>query len=342
MAPKAFIAGCSGPELSADERAFFREADPWGLILFARNCVDADQIRALVADYRDTVGRVDAPVLIDQEGGRVQRLKPPQWPVYPPAAAIGTLYGRDRDDGTRAAWLLGRLIGEDLFALDITVDCVPCIDIRIPGAHDIIGDRSFGTDPAVVAHLAGAVTCGLAAAGVAPVMKHIPGHGRALADSHFELPSVGTEREELERLDFEPFRRLAALPMAMTAHVIYSAVDAELPATLSATVVDDIIRRSIGFDGLLMTDDLSMNALSGSLESRTGASMAAGCDMALHCNGDLAEMTAVASEVRELSGRPAERAAAALDWAVREETDIVAARREFEALIDAAAPAGEA
>lgn len=342
MAVKAFISGCGGPDLSADERAFFRDADPWGLILFARNCIGVPQIRALIADFRDTVGRADAPVLIDQEGGRVQRLKPPGWPAYPPAATIARLAARDPDAGTRAAWLIGRLIGEDLYGLDITVDCVPCIDIRVPGAHDIIGDRSYGADPETIAHLAGTVTRGLSAAGVAPVMKHIPGHGRALADSHFELPVVDTDRVELERSDFEPFRKLASLPMAMTAHVIYAAIDANAPATLSPHLVDAIIRGSIGFDGLLMSDDLSMKALSGSLQSRTEASVAAGCDMALHCNGDLVEMSAVASRAPELTGRAAERARAALDWAERQETDIVAARREFDALVDAAAMAGEA
>ncbi len=341
MAAKAFIVGCAGPELGREERDFLRDADPWGLILFARNCVDKPQVRALVEDFRSTVARPDAPVLIDQEGGRVQRLRAPNWTDYPSAAVIAQVHARDAEAGRRAAWLLGRLIGEELIELGVTVDCVPVLDIRVPSAHDVIGDRSFGPDPSVVVALAGAKTAGIRAAGVAPIMKHIPGHGRACADSHFDLPVVDCPREELERTDFEPFRKLSGIPMAMTAHVVYSAIDPEACATLSPGVIDAIIRGSIGFDGLLMTDDLSMGALSGTLQERTAAAFRAGCDMALHCNGDLAEMAAVASHTPDLSGRAAERAAAALVWAGREDCDIAAARGEFLGLLDMVPIAGE-
>ena len=324
------------------EHDFFASTDPWGLILFARNCVDKEQIRALVADFRRAVGRPDAPVLIDQEGGRVQRLRPPIWTDYPSADVIARIRERDANAGKRAAWLLGRLIGEELIDLGITVDCVPVLDIRLPATHDVIGDRSFGREPAAIVELAGAKTEGVSAAGVAPIMKHIPGHGRAGADSHFDLPVVDCAREELERTDFEPFRCLAGLPMAMTAHVVYADIDNKAPATLSPVLVNDIIRGTIGFDGLLMTDDLSMGALSGTLEERTVRAFQAGCDMALHCNGDLDEMVAVASRTPELSGRAAERAAGALVWAKREPCDIAAARDEFLAVLDLAAGAGEA
>jgi beta-N-acetylhexosaminidase len=346
MAAKAFIIGCAGPELTGEERKFLHREDPWGLILFARNCVDKDQIRSLIADFRACVGRADAPVLIDQEGGRVQRLRAPIWTDYPPAETIAHIHAHDPEAGKRAAWLLGRLIGEDLAELGINVDCVPVLDIRLPVTHKVIGDRSFGTDLDVIEILAGAMVAGVSAAGVAPIMKHIPGHGRATADSHFDLPVVDCAREDLAGCDFEPFRRFStapiAIPMAMTAHVVYSALDDTAPATLSPLVVDAIIRGEIGFDGLLMTDDLSMGALSGSLEDRTKAAFAAGCDMALHCNGDFDEMTAIAAQTPELTGRAAERAAAALVWARREETDIAVAREEFFVILDAAASPGEA
>ncbi len=332
MAPLSIITGCAGPSLSGEERAFLRDARPWGFILFARNIVDAEQVRALVADLRDTVG-AHAPVLIDQEGGRVQRLKPPLAPIYPPAGRIAELHARDREAGELAAWLHARLIAEDLFSLGIDVDCVPVLDLRIDCAHDIVGDRSYGSDPETVSRLAGLASEGLKAGGVAAIAKHIPGHGRALADSHVSLPMVDAGVEELGRTDFVPFRKLATLPMAMTAHILYTAIDAERPATLSPVVVGDIIRGDIGFDGLLMTDDLSMNALAGSMTERTAAAFAAGCDIALHCNGDLGEMEAVATASPELSGRSLERATAARAWAARQEADIAALRAEFDALM---------
>ncbi len=346
MAVKAFITGCAGTALTDTERRFFRNEDPWGLILFARNCVDKEQIRSLIEDFRASVGRADAPVLIDQEGGRVQRLRAPTWTDYPSAETIAGIHAHFPEAGRRAAWLLGRLIGEDLAEIGISVDCVPVLDIRVPATHKVIGDRSFGTDPDIIEILAGAMTDGVSAAGVAAIMKHIPGHGRATADSHFDLPVVDCPRDELATSDFEPFRRFStgpsAIPMAMTAHVVYSALDDTEPATLSPFVVNAIIRGEIGFDGLLMSDDLSMGALSGSLQERTKAAFTAGCDMALHCNGDLDEMAAVASQTPDLAGRAAERAKAALAWARREETDMAAAHEEFFAILDRASQPGDA
>jgi beta-N-acetylhexosaminidase len=334
VSPRAFISGCQGPALSAQEYRFFAEAQPWGLILFSRNLDGPASLRALVAAFREAVGRADAPVLIDQEGGRVQRLRPPFAPLYPPAGRIGALFRRDQPAGERAAWLASRLIGEDLWSYGITVDCLPVLDLRHAGAHQIVGDRAYGDTPDAVIRLGGAAASGLGAAGVAPVAKHVPGHGRALADSHERLPVVTASRAELAASDCAPFRALAMLPMAMTAHVLYTDIDADRCATLSARVVGDIIRGEIGFDGLLMSDDLSMGALTGSPGDRAAAALAAGCDIALHCNGDMSEMAQVAERCPPLSGRGAERAAAALAWAQREAADIAALRRELGDLIE--------
>ncbi len=331
MAPKAFICGCSGLELTEPEKGFLRAEQPWGLILFARNCESPNQIRGLVADFRDIVGRADAPVLIDQEGGRIQRLKPPRWPAYPSAGTIAEVAAGDLAEGRRLAWLCGRLIGEDLFELGITVDCTPVLDLRIPGAHDIVGDRAYGATADEIVPLAAAVAEGLSAAGVAPVVKHIPGHGRALADSHVELPVVDASADALAA-DFEPFRRMNEQPMAMTAHVVYRAFDPREPATLSRTVIQDVIRDAIGFDGLLMTDDLSMRALTGGVGENAARALSAGCDVALHCNGDLVEMAEVAAACPRLEGRAADRAAAATAWAARRPEDIPAARQELSVL----------
>jgi len=306
VAPLAAVFGCAGLELTAEERAFYRDADPLGFIVFARNIDTPDQLRALVAAFRETVGRDDAPVLVDQEGGRVQRLGPPHWRKAPPAASIARLHRSDAAAGIEATRLNTRLLAEELSEIGITVDCVPVLDVPQPGAHDVIGDRAVGTDPAQSAELGRIVCEEMAACGVLPVSKHIPGHGRAGADSHHDLPVVDTPREELERIDFAPFRALArqdwGTPWAMTAHVIYTAFDADRPATTSATVISDVIRSDIGFDGVLVSDDLSMNALSGTLAERASASMAAGCDVALHCNGKMDEMTAVAAHTPRLAG----------------------------------------
>jgi beta-N-acetylhexosaminidase len=308
---RAFITGVAGTALTGGERQFVKEAQPWGLILFKRNIDTPASVRRLIGEFRATVGR-QAPVLIDQEGGRVQRLGPPLWPSYPPGGAYGALYDRDTNLGLAAAKLGARLIAADLYNLGIDVDCLPLADVPVAGADPIIGDRAYGTEPAKVAAIAGAIAAGLMAGGVLPVLKHIPGHGRANADSHKKLPVVATDRATLEATDFAAFRPLAALPIGMTAHVVFTAIDRLAPATTSATIVRDVIRDSIGFRGLLMSDDLSMDALSGTLGDRTRAALAAGCDMALHCNGKLPEMREVAANAPTLSGEAAHRAEAAL------------------------------
>ena len=285
MTTRAFITGVSGLTLTADERDFMRAERPWGFILFKRNIETPAQVTALVTELRESIDDPDAPVLIDQEGGRVQRFGPPHWPVYPPGAVFGTLYDIDRKLGLTAARLSARLIAADLIDLGVTVDCLPLADVPVAGADAVIGNRAYGTEPGKVAAIARAVTEGLEQGGVLPVLKHIPGHGRATADTHFRLPEVDTPKAELERTDFAAFQPLADLPMAMTAHVVFSALDPAQPATTSATIIEQVIRGSIGFQGLLMSDDVSMNALAGSIAERTRAIVSAGCDMVLHCNG---------------------------------------------------------
>jgi beta-N-acetylhexosaminidase len=306
------IYGCAGPELSAAERGFFREARPWGFILFGRNIQAPDQVRALVAALRETVQDAATPILIDQEGGRVARLKPPHWQIRPPAARFGAAYRENPETTREATYLNARLIAHDLMALDINVDCLPVLDVPAPGAHDIIGDRAFAHDPATVIDLGRAQIQGLLEGGVLPVMKHIPGHGRARADSHLALPRIDVSVEELSVSDFIVFRSLNTCPVAMTAHVIYDSIDPQRPATVSPKVIRDVIRGEIGFDGLLMSDDLSMKALAGSLAARTRAALFAGCDIALHCNGDMDEMMDVASEAQKLDGPALKRSEQAL------------------------------
>lgn len=303
----AALFGCRGLSLSAEERAFFAAIRPFGFILFARNVESPAQVRALVAELRACVGRADAPVLIDQEGGRVQRLRPPHWRAAPAAAAIAAL----GDRAGHAAWLNARLIGRELAELGITVDCAPVLDVSRPETHAVIGDRAYSGDPARVAMFGRAVCDGLRAEGVHPVIKHIPGHGRAKADSHLELPRVSASYEELDALDFAPFKALADEDWAMTAHIVYDAVDPEAPATCSRAMVQGVIRDAIGFTGLLMSDDLSMKALDGDFGDRTRAALEAGCDMVLHCNGEMAEMRAVAAELPPLSAAARARFAAA-------------------------------
>ena len=312
MTISALITGCSGLALTLEEKAFLREFDPWGLILFQRNCRDPEQIKALVSSFRSLNGRSDAPVLIDQEGGRVQRLKPPLWRQYPTARVFGEIYKNDREGALEAVYLITRLIAEDLYNLGINVDCLPLADVPQSDADAIIGDRAYGTEPAIVAHLARSAAEGLLDGGILPVIKHIPGHGRATADSHLELPVVKAGADNLCEVDFEPFRHLSDLPLAMTAHVVYEAYDCEQPATLSPIIIENIIRRYIGFDGLIMTDDLSMKALSGSFGERTRKAFAAGCDIALHCNGDMVEMKMIVPHVPALEGKAHVRAQAAL------------------------------
>jgi beta-N-acetylhexosaminidase len=330
---RAFITGVAGPSLTEAERAFTREAQPWGLIVFKRNIAEPDALRRLTGDFRATLGR-DAPVLIDQEGGRVQRMGPPSWPKYPPAGISGALYDQDRAAGLAAVRLGARLIAADLADVGIDVDCMPLADVPVSGADGVIGDRAFGSRPDKVAALAAAFAQGLADGGVLPVLKHIPGHGRATADSHQKLPVVTADRATLEATDFAAFRPLVGLPLGMTAHVVFTAIDALAPATTSAAIVRDVIRGFIGYQGLLMSDDISMGALSGSLGERTRAAISAGCDMVLHCNGDIDEMLAVAAAAPQLEGEAARRAAAAL--ASRKPAapiDLAAERVEFSTLI---------
>jgi beta-N-acetylhexosaminidase len=327
---KAMIVGCAGKRLTGDEAAFYRDERPWGFILFARNIGEASEIRDLVAAMRDCAGRPDAPVFIDQEGGRVQRLKPPLAPNYPPAAALGALHAREPEAGLRAAWLLARLHAFDLERLGISADCLPVLDVPVEGAHDVIGNRAFAHEPAAVAALGRAAADGLMAGGVLPVMKHIPGHGRAFADSHLALPRVDAPLEELRRRDFAPFKALADLPMAMTAHIVFEAIDPERPATISPRVIGEVVRGEIGFDGLLMSDDVSMKALGGDFGDRTAAILDAGCDVVLHCNGSMEEMAAVAERVKPLVGKALERADRALsNLASSDRVQEAAARDEF-------------
>src|SRR5271163_942609 len=341
MSMKAFIIGVSGTELAAEEREFIASERPWGFILFKRNIGTPAQVTLLVEQLRAAAGAADAPVLIDQEGGRVQRLAPPHWPVYPPGAAFGTLYDLDPALGLSAARLSTRLIAADLSELGINVDCLPLADVPVAGADAVIGDRAYGTEPEKVAAIARAVTEGLDQGGILPVLKHIPGHGRATADSHLRLPTVDTSLKDLETTDFAAFRPLADLPMAMTAHVVFSALDPLHPATTSATIINQVIRGVIGFQGLLMSDDVSMNALSGSIAERTRAAFLAGCDTVLHCNGNLAEMREVAAETPELSGKALQRASRALaSRGAPQPFDKALARAELEAMMKRAGTAG--
>ncbi|MBP8247684.1 MAG: beta-N-acetylhexosaminidase [Phenylobacterium sp.] len=336
MSISASILGCAGLSLSREEQAFFRDVRPWGFILFKRNVESPDQVRALTEALRACIDRPDAPILIDQEGGRVARLGPPHWRRYPPGRAYGELPANDpllRREITR---LGGRLLAHDLSALGINVDCVPVLDVPSEGAHDIIGDRAYARTPEGVAQLGRAACEGLIAGGVLPVIKHIPGHGRAMADSHHDLPVVDAAYEDLDAHDFAPFRVLSDMPMAMSAHVVYAAVDPRGPATTSKRVISTVIRKAIGFDGLLMTDDLSMKALGGEFALRAKTALSAGCDVVLHCNGDMAEMKAVIAGTRALTGRAAQRARAALGRIARvpEPFDAEEARARFDAVFE--------
>ena len=341
-AARALILGCAGLTLGPDEIAFLTQTQPWGLILFRRNIANRAQVSALTAHFREIVGRPDAPVLVDQEGGRVQRLAPPEWSSYPAAARLGALASRPGENRS-LAFITGRLIAHDLREIGINVDCDPVLDLPQPGSHSVIGDRAYGDDAMAIARLGRDKAEGLLAGGVVPVFKHVPGHGRAKADSHFELPVVDASLAELEASDFAPFRANADLPMAMTAHVVFRAIDPERPATLSPVVVERIIRGAIGFDGLLMSDDLSMKALSGSFAGRTQAMFAAGVDMALHCNGLLDEAAEVAGATPWLAGRALVRAEAALalilnpDVALQQDFNPVDARAELAAALAAMA-----
>ncbi|MBN8531802.1 MAG: beta-N-acetylhexosaminidase [Alphaproteobacteria bacterium] len=309
-APGAVIFGCEGLKLTEWERGFFAKSDPLGFILFARNCESPAQVKALVAELRASVGRPDAPILIDQEGGRVARLKPPHWRHCPPAGAFAAFMAVDKEAAAKAVYLNARLIAAELAGLGITVDCAPLADIPVPGAHDIIGDRAYGLEPHQVSTLARRMGQGLIDGGVIPVLKHIPGHGRATADSHESLPVVDADIETLRKTDFQPFKALKDLPWGMTAHILYTALDKERVATLSPTVIA-LIREELGFDGLLLSDDISMKALAGSFAERTKAVLDAGCDVVLHCNGKREEMEEIASAARPLTQAAESRVARA-------------------------------
>src|SRR5580704_2840023 len=296
--------GCAGETLGAEEREFFVDANPLGFVLFQRNCRDREQVRALVSEMRNCVGRADAPVLIDQEGGRVARLKPPNWRRYPAPAQLAALDGAET-----AVRLSARLIADDLAALGVTVDCLPVLDLPVPGADGVIGDRAYGSEAALVTRLGRAACEGLLAGGVLPVIKHMPGHGRARVDSHQALPVVDTDVPTLEEIDFAPFRALADMPWAMTAHVVFGAIDARRPATTSAVVIDRVIRGAIGFAGVLVSDDIGMGALAGSIGERVSGALAAGCDLVMHCNGTLNEMREAAEAAAPMTAEAAARIA---------------------------------
>jgi beta-N-acetylhexosaminidase len=332
---KAFITGVEGTSLSSDERYFIDHEHPWGMILFARNVEDPRQVHRLVDEFREAVGRGDAPVLIDQEGGRVQRLRPPHWDTYAPARMLGEIWRGHRETGEELIRLHSRLMAHDLMVLGINVDCLPVLDVPVEGSHDVIGDRAYSRDPQEVA-LMGRIACeGLMEGGVLPVIKHIPGHGRAGADSHKELPEVSASHAELSESDFAPFKALNDMPMAMTAHVRYHALDPLRPATTSDHVINNVIRTEIGFDGLLMSDDLSMEALEGDFAQRTEACFEAGCDMVLHCNGTMKEMDIVASVCPVLEGRALERAEAATSLLKEpDEIDVDALRARYRAILE--------
>lgn len=334
----AFITGCAGPVLSAPETEFFQRANPWGLILFRRNCQTPEQLRALTSAFRAAVGRRDAPVFVDQEGGRVQRLGPPSnsWRKYPKARAYGELYQKNPVAALRTARQVGRLMADDLIAAGITANCLPVLDVPQPGSHDVIGDRAYSPSREQVMVLGRAHAAGLMDGGVLPVVKHIPGHGRATADSHLNLPVVDAGLEDLRQTDFPPFAAFADAPMAMTAHVVYTALDKKFPATLSRKIVKSVIRGEIGFRGLLITDDLSMKALSGSIAEKCAQALKAGCDVILHCNGEPGEMEQVAAAAGVLKGKALRRARLALKSARKPQAyDVQAALADLDALVSA-------
>tara|TARA_R110002049_G_scaffold30316_7_gene103403 strand:- start:64335 stop:65405 length:1071 start_codon:yes stop_codon:yes gene_type:complete len=300
--PRACILGIGGTELSNWEKGFFREADPYGFILFARNVEDHNQIRTLTDQLRDVVGKNNVPILVDQEGGRVMRLKPPHWRKIPAAGVFGELVDKSPEDAREAAYINARLMAMDLREAGFNTTCAPVLDLRFPGMSDVVGDRSYGADVARVVVLASAVAAGLLDGGIAPIIKHIPGHGRAAVDSHKDLPIVGATRAELSEFDFAPFRQMKDVMAAMSAHLLFTAIDDQRPGTVSATIINDVIRGDIGFENLLISDDLSMEALGGSIASRTHECLSAGCDIALHCNGKRTEMEEVVSMTPLLSG----------------------------------------
>jgi beta-N-acetylhexosaminidase len=338
MPASAAIYGCQGIALTEEESSFFREVKPFGFILFARNCADPEQVRSLCASLRETIEDASAFILIDQEGGRVARLKPPHWRARPAVRRFGMMYEADPAAAREAAYLDARLIAEELCALSINVDCAPVLDVPVEGAHDIIGDRAFSEDTSIVIELARAAIDGFLEGGVLPVIKHMPGHGRAEVDSHEALPRVRAKPEELSAHDFVPFRSLNSAPLAMTAHVVYESLDDRRPATTSPKIIREIIRGEIGFDGFLMSDDISMKALSGSVGERAKAALFAGCDAVLHCNGRMEEMKEVSQSAPPLSEKSIRRAEAArARLKDKRNLDIASAEARLEEMLGAAA-----
>ncbi|WP_020591831.1 beta-N-acetylhexosaminidase [Kiloniella laminariae] len=333
MEQSSVIFGCAGQSLTAWEKDFFSEVNPYGFVLFGRNCDTPEQIRILIDEMKTLSGRDDLPVLVDQEGGRVARLRPPHWRKTPAAAVFGQLYQDDPEKGQRAAYLNACLISSELTQLGFTVDCAPVLDLTIPGAHEVVGDRSYGATPEQVATLARSVSEGFLDSGIMPVIKHLPGHGRALVDSHKELPRVKTPRSELASSDFEAFRLMKDAPWGMTAHVIYEDIDPDHIATVSPKIIGEIIRKEIGFEGILLSDDLSMKAMQGSYDEKARSCLAAGCDIVLHCNGDQDEMSGVALGLEGIDSKKRSR----LDqvWKRRKNTpyDIRLASQELDELL---------
>lgn len=338
MTIRAFVSGCAGTDLTPDERSFFADAQPWGLILFRRNVESPGQLLRLTSAFRDSVGRADAPVLVDQEGGRVQRLGPPHWLPYPSARTLGALRSNSPLVRREVTRLSARLMAHDLRAVGITIDCAPVLDVPLPDAHEVIGDRAYAREPEEVAVLGRAAAEGLLAGGVLPVIKHMPGHGRAKADSHLALPVVDASWDELVARDFPPFEILSDMPAAMTAHVVFTAIDPSGPVTTSRTAFRSVIRGHLGYEGLVFSDDLSMKALSGTLGARASAAIRAGCDIALHCNGVMAEMIEIAACVPALRGAARRRAEAAMRRIAHrpEPLDPVDARQMVDAMLAAA------
>ncbi|MBO6674645.1 MAG: beta-N-acetylhexosaminidase [Rhizobiales bacterium] len=328
---RAFICGLEGLEVTDFERAYLRETKPWGVILFGRNIDNPDQVRRLTSDVREALDW-QAPILIDQEGGRVQRLKPPHWRRYPAANRFGAIEMAETGAGVEAAQIATWMIADDLLQVGINVNCTPVLDLSVSGGTDAIGNRAFHCDPKAISLLGRTTMDAYLQAGVAPVIKHMPGHGRAVVDSHFSLPRITNDRETLEATDFAPFKALKDAPLAMTGHLVFEAIDPDLPVTLSPTMVA-LIRDSIGFDGALMTDDLAMGALSGSMAERASGALAAGCDLALHCNGNRAEMEVIREAIPPLEGRSAERCAAALARLGRQSVDRATLTDRLDALL---------
>lgn len=340
MHRKAWISGCSGTALTPDERVFFADERPWGFILFGRNVESVGQLTALCASLQEFGDGQELPIFIDQEGGRVRRLKPPMAHPLPAGQALGRVYDKERQAGIAAARAHGRLLAADLRRYGINADCIPCLDVAFDGAHSVIGDRALSADPDAVAALGRAMAEGALSMGVLPVMKHLPGHGRVQVDSHYDLPHVHADRAALEAVDMRPFKALSDLPAAMTAHILYEAIDRTRPATLSPTVIADTIRGTIGFDGLLMTDDISMKALRAPIAESAGQAIEAGCDIVLHCNGDMAEMRAVAGAVPVLAGQAARRAAhamALIGQPAAMPVDVAEVWSEYQGLVEAVA-----